>query len=186
MLCCLQPVSIPPCGIVPSHRQTYLLAPFCFLYSSAAEHFFVYRALYARYLHRLTVISSRPSTLLTLAAQFESLLQWKAPRLCFRMHALRVPPLQLATRWLHTAFAGWLPMDQLLLLWDRLWASESLALLAVLAAALLVRRASSIMAASSEAEVRSVMRDLQDVKVVALLQSFIFDTEQQQHQQGQL
>jgi hypothetical protein len=64
--------------------------------------------------------------------------------------------------------------DQVLMLWDRLWAFDSLELLAVLAAAVFCFRSDSVCACSSAVELADVFADLSTVRPVPLLQSFLF------------
>lgn len=60
------------------------------------------------------------------------------------------------------------------MLWDRLWAFDSLELLAVLAVAIFCFRADSVCACSSLLELTDVFADLSTVRPVPLLQSFLF------------
>ncbi len=59
--------ALPPCCIVPFHRQSMYAAPLCFLFVKAEEAYFLFRALYARYFCRLHTISSQPDTILFLS-----------------------------------------------------------------------------------------------------------------------
>ena len=173
----LFPDSVPPSRIVPFHRLVYLLTPLCFVYSSSAHMYFVFRALYCRWLSRLSTVSSAADSILTLAHGFESLLQRRAPALCFKLRSLGISsPLQCggSFSWLCSAFSGFLDVEQVLLLWDRVLAFDSLDLLAVLAAAIFTWREARIMAARTAAEVQDVMRELANIKVVPLLQHFLF------------
>lgn len=173
----LFPDSVPPNRVVPFHRFVYLLTPLCFVYSSTAHMYFVFRSLYCRWLCRLSAVSSAPDSILTLAHSFENLLQRRAPALCFKLQSLGIAsPLQCggAFSWLCSAFSGFLDVEQVLLLWDRLLAFESLELLAVLAAAIFTWREARIMAARTAAEVQDIMRELANIKVVPLLQHFLF------------
>lgn len=162
--------------MIPFHRLSYLSTPFCFLYSSTAEMFFVFRAMWTRFLCRLSTISSDDEGAVQLAHAFESLLAARAPKLVYRMAQLGVRALQCgAFGWIVSGFAGALDVEQVLLLWDRLLAHQSLQLLPVLAAAIFTWRSRSIMAARSADEVHELMRQLANLKIVPLLQHFLFN-----------
>jgi hypothetical protein len=170
------PRVLPPSGIIPSHRLSFLLSPLCFVYASRAEHWAVFRAAYAHHFLRLSLLSSNaPESLLSLCARFESALQWRAPRVVFRLQSLRVSPLQLAVRWLSTAFAGWLDTEQTLTLWDRLFAEASLGLTSVLAAAIFKDKEEILCRAKNEDEVRAILRDIKSIRVLPTLQKFLFE-----------
>lgn len=71
------------------------------------------------------------------------------------MLRLGVQPLQITFKWIRFAFVGFLPLDQVLVLWDRIIACDSgLLLLPTMAAAIVVFRSQSILACTSEAELR--------------------------------
>jgi hypothetical protein len=170
------PRVLPPSGIIPSHRLSFLLSPLCFVYASRAEHWAVFRAAYAQHFLRLSLLSSNGSdSLLSLCARFEAALQWRAPRVVFRLQSLRVSPLQLAVRWLSTAFAGWLDTEQTLTLWDRLFAEASLGLTSLLAAAIFKDKEETLCRAKNEDEVRAVLRDIKSIRVLPTLQKFLFE-----------
>jgi hypothetical protein len=66
-----------------------------------------------------------------------------------------VSPLQLAVRWLSTAFAGWLDTEQTLTLWDRLFAESSLGRMSLLADAIFKDKEEMLCRAKNEEEVRA-------------------------------
>lgn len=72
------------------------------------------------------------------------------------------------------AFSGYLATDQLLLLWDRILGYNSLEILAVLAAAVFAFRAVNLMEVTSLAAAEAVLADLSTLKVIPLLQIFLF------------
>ncbi|XP_048460896.1 TBC1 domain family member 19-like [Rhincodon typus] len=74
------------------------------------------------------------------------------------------------------AFSGYLATDQLLFLWDRILGYNSLEILAVLAAAVFAFRAENLMEATSLATAEAVLADLSTLKVMPLLQLFLFAT----------
>lgn len=166
--------AVPPNRIIPFHRLVYFAPPFCFLYARPSEAYFVFRAAYCRLFCRLSIISSATSGILALSRCFETLLVSRAPHLVYKCVSLGVSPLQCSFGWLFSAFSGFLEVDQLLLLWDRLLAYDSLDLVAVLAAAIFLWREPAIMRANTRAELQECMRELVHIKVVPLLQHFLF------------
>jgi hypothetical protein len=76
--------------------------------------------------------------------------------------------------WIQFGFVGCLEPDQVLQLWDRLLAYNSMTLLPVLAAAVFVFRASAVLQAADAAAVTELFADGSRLKVVPLLQSFVF------------
>ena len=166
--------AVPPNRLIPFHRLAYFATPLCFVYSKTPEAYFVFRELYARYFCRLSIVSSAPSGILSLSRTFEVLLLTRAPHLVYRCLELGVQPLTCAFGWMFTAFSGFLEVDQLLLLWDRLIAFDNLELLAVLSASIFLWREQSIMRSNTRAELHDCMRELVNLKVIPLLQHFLF------------
>ncbi|XP_072040881.1 TBC1 domain family member 19-like [Amphiura filiformis] len=72
------------------------------------------------------------------------------------------------------AFSGYLASDQLLLLWDRILAYGSLELLAVAAAGIFAFRRVNLMATASYATADAVLSDLTTIKIMPLLQIFMW------------
>jgi hypothetical protein len=63
---------------------------------------------------------------------------------------------------------------QVLLLWDRIIGFDNLNVLPILAAALFAFRSDSLLAAEDAAEVSEIMSEFKRIKIVALLQHFLF------------
>lgn len=166
--------AIPPCTIIPFHRQTMFAAPLCFLFPRADEAYFLFRAMYCRYFARLHTISSEPNTIMFLCVLFEKLLQTRHPD-CFA-HCVRigVNPLSIAFPWMFSAFAGWMDVEQVLLFWDRLIAFDSLELIALLACGIFLYRARSVMGATTSEEIQEIFREMCNLKVIPILQQFLF------------
>src|SRR5690606_5610953 len=112
--------------------------PLTYLYGSAEEMYFVFRAMYARLWVKLTAISSRyssyvifacrgvhqvlvsllfdrPGTLLDLLKLFESLICTVHPALMLHLQSIDYPPVKTASRWIQVAFVGVLEVEQILL-----------------------------------------------------------------------
>ncbi|XP_059933064.1 TBC1 domain family member 19 [Gadus macrocephalus] len=167
-------VVYPPNGVIPFHGFSMYVAPLCFLYNSPSELYSVFREMYVRYFFRLHSVSSSPSGIVSLCLQFERLLQAHLPQLFYHLRQIGAQPLRIAFRWMVRAFSGYLSTDQLLLLWDRLLAYDSLEILAVLAAAVFAFRSDNLMEVTSLASAEAVLADLSTLKVMPLIQIFLF------------
>ncbi|KPP71894.1 hypothetical protein Z043_109154 [Scleropages formosus] len=147
----------PPNGVVPFHGFSMYVAPLCFLYKEPSQLYSVFREMYVRYFFRLHSISSSPS-------------------LFYHLRETGAQPLRIAFKWMVRAFSGYLATDQLLLLWDRILGYDSMEILAVLAAAVFAFRAENLMEVTSLAAAEAVLADLSTLKVMPLLQIFLFAT----------
>ncbi|XP_026859614.1 TBC1 domain family member 19 isoform X1 [Electrophorus electricus] len=161
-------------GVIPFHGFSMYVAPLCFLYNEPCKLYSVFREMYVRYFFRLHSISSSPSGIVSLCLQFERLLQIHLPQLFFHLQEIMAQPLRIAFKWMVRAFSGYLSTDQLLLLWDRILGYDSLELVAVLAAAVFAFRAENLMEVTSLASAEAVLADLSTLKVMPLLQIFLF------------
>uniref|UniRef100_A0A3Q0SJW4 TBC1 domain family, member 19 n=1 Tax=Amphilophus citrinellus TaxID=61819 RepID=A0A3Q0SJW4_AMPCI len=169
-------VVYPPNGVIPFHGFSMYVAPLCFLYNEPSKLYNVFREMYIRYFFRLHSISSHPSGILSLCLQFERLLQTHLPQLFYHLREIGVQPLRIAFKWMVRAFSGYLSTDQLLLLWDRILGYDSLEVVAVLAAAVFAFRAENLMEVTSLASAEAVLADLSTLKVMPLIQIFLFAT----------
>uniref|UniRef100_A0A4W3IWV5 TBC1 domain family, member 19 n=1 Tax=Callorhinchus milii TaxID=7868 RepID=A0A4W3IWV5_CALMI len=152
------------------------VAPLCFLYHEPSKLYQVFREMYVRYFFRLHSISSHPSGIVSLCLLFETLVQTYLPQLFYRLREIGAQPLRISFKWMVRAFSGYLATDQLLFLWDRILGYNSLEILAVLAAAVFAFRAENLMEATSLAAAEAVLADLSTLKVMPLLQLFLFAT----------
>ncbi|KAG5260751.1 hypothetical protein AALO_G00296060 [Alosa alosa] len=169
-------VIYPPNGVIPFHGFSMYVAPLCFLYNEPSRLYGVFREMYVRYFFRLHSISSHPSGIVSLCLQFERLLQAHLPQLFYHLREIGAQPLSIAFKWMVRAFSGYLSTDQLLLLWDRVLGFDSLEIVAVLAAAVFAFRAENLMEVTSLASAEAVLADLSTLKVMPLIQIFIFAT----------
>lgn len=165
---------MPPSGLVPFSGLAALAAPLCFVFGAADVLFAVWRALYAQLFCRLHAISSDGESLLGLCRTFESLVAATSGPVVLHLQRLGVRLLDWAGPWIGSAFSGWLVPAQVLALWDRLLAADSLVLLAVLAAAVVRLRSSTLLLAADGADVRAIMADIRVVQVVPLMQHYLF------------
>uniref|UniRef100_A0A8C2CDZ2 TBC1 domain family, member 19 n=1 Tax=Cyprinus carpio TaxID=7962 RepID=A0A8C2CDZ2_CYPCA len=169
-------VVYPPNGVIPFHGFSMYVAPLCFLYNEPSKLYSVFREMYIRYFFRLHSVSSHPSGIVSLCLQFERLLQTHLPQLFYHLREIGAQPLRIAFKWIVRAFSGYLSTDQLLLLWDRILGYDSLEIVAVLAAAVFAFRAENLMEVTSLASAEAVLADLSTLKVMPLLQIFLFAT----------
>ncbi|NXF20219.1 TBC19 protein, partial [Rhodinocichla rosea] len=152
------------------------VAPLCFLYHEPSKLYQIFREMYVRFFFRLHSISSHPSGIVSLCLLFETLLQTHLPQLFYHLREIGAQPLRISFKWMVRAFSGYLATDQLLLLWDRILGYNSLEILAVLAAAVFAFRAVNLMEVTSLAAAEAVLADLSTLKVMPLLQIFLFAT----------
>ncbi|XP_061440392.1 TBC1 domain family member 19 isoform X1 [Rhineura floridana] len=189
-------VFYPPNGVIPFHGFSMYVAPLCFLYNEPSKLYQIFREIYVRYFFRLHSISSHPSGIVSLCLLFETLLQTHLPQLFYHLREIGAQPmvgihfwaeqqqdchnsntgLRISFKWMVRAFSGYLATDQLLLLWDRVLGYNSLEILAVLAAAVFAFRAVNLMEVTSLAAAEAVLADLSTLKVMPLLQIFLFAT----------
>ncbi|XP_025021606.1 TBC1 domain family member 19 isoform X1 [Python bivittatus] len=169
-------VFYPPNGVIPFHGFSMYVAPLCFLYNEPSKLYQIFREIYVRYFFRLHSISSHSSGIVSLCLLFESLLQTHLPQLFYHLREIGAQPLRISFKWMVRAFSGYLATDQLLLLWDRILGYNSLEILAVLAAAVFAFRAGNLMEVTSLAAAEAVLADLSTLKVMPLLQIFLFAT----------
>ena len=73
-------------------------------------------------------------------------------------------------------FVGVLEVDQIYLLWDRIIGFESLEILPIFAASIFVFRANLILNCQNQEEYDELFNDMSMIKVVPLLQHFLFAT----------
>ncbi|CAN0023763.1 unnamed protein product, partial [Phaeothamnion confervicola] len=166
---------ISPLPTQPFRGLVSYAGPVCFLYERCEPSYTVLRRMYARLWCRLNTVRSASGCLPQLLRLVEDLLQAHAPALSTRLRIIGAAPARLAAPWLQLGFVGLLEADQVLALWDRLLAwGGRLELLAALAAAVLVFKGEALAAAADAAEVRDLLADGSRLRVVPLLQAFLF------------
>ncbi|XP_070552955.1 TBC1 domain family member 19-like [Ptychodera flava] len=170
-------VVYPPNGVIPFHGFSMYVAPLCYVYHDAVKLYLVFREMYMRYFFRLHNISSHPQGIVSLCILFESLLQTHQPQLFYHLREVGVQPLKIAFKWLMRAFSGFLASDQLLLLWDRILAYNSLEILAVMAMAIFAFRRANLMQVTSLQGADAVLFDLTSLKIVPILQVALFSSQ---------
>jgi hypothetical protein len=165
-----QQVNYPPNGFIPFEGFSMLVAPICYVYDDPVLLYFMFRKFFMTYFHKLTIISNDPQSILGLCALFENLFQSKDPQLFFHLRKIEVQPLKIVFKWMLRGFSGFLASSQLLELWDRIFAYNSLEILPVFAVGVFLYRKINIMSLTNKSSVESILDDLTSLKVVAILQ----------------
>jgi len=167
-------IAIPPCGIIPFYQLSLIAAPICFIHADVEHIYYMWRAMYCRYFCRLHIISSQKDTIYYLAKTFEDLLSTAHPKVYYHAVSIGAHPLRTVFPWIFTAFAGVLPVFQVLQVWDRIIAYNTLELLPTLAAAIYLFRADRVLEAKSANEVHSIFKETVHIQAIPLLQHFLF------------
>ncbi|KAL2916560.1 hypothetical protein HK105_203993 [Polyrhizophydium stewartii] len=140
----------PPSGVLPVWGIALYAMPVCFLHGSAGHAYMTFREMYARYFYNLHTVSARPGGLFHLCQTFETVLKQADAAVYYHMATtLGLEPLDLVFKWILYGFVGVLDCEQVLLLWDRVLGYDTLELLPVTAAALVVFRRDQILQADS-------------------------------------
>jgi hypothetical protein len=139
-----------------------------------ADTYYIFRELYCRYVCKLHSISSNSESALGLITLFEELLQVYDPELCMYLSAKSFNYLQIAFKWIFYGFIGFLEVDQLYHLWDRVIGYDSLELLPIMAVAIFIFRANLILNCNTNDEFEENFYDLSQIKTVPLLQHLLF------------
>lgn len=168
--------AVPPSAVIPYYQMSVRAAPFCFLHDNVEDMYFMHRAMYCRYFCRLNTVSSERDTILYLSKTFEDLLISANPNVFYHAVDLGVPPLKTVFPWIFSCFAGYLPVFQVLQLWDRVIAYDSLELVAALAAAVYAFRAGSVLACKTADDVIEVFKETIHIQAIPLLQHFLFSS----------
>ncbi|KAG5867498.1 hypothetical protein JTB14_015973 [Gonioctena quinquepunctata] len=163
-------IVFPPSGVIPFHGFTMYAAPFCYVFENPVELYFVFRAFYLRYWHRLHRVCANSQGIISLCLQFEKLLQCYDPILWNHFKKWRIPPLRVVIKWIMRAFSGHLPPEQLLTLWDLVLGYDSLEIIPFLAVVIVIFRKENLMKVTTLQNVEAVLADLSSIAVIPLLQ----------------
>jgi len=173
--------AVPPCHVIPFHQQTLLCCPLCFLHSDPQNAYFLFRKLFCKFLCRLHIISSQPATILSLCKLFESLTSYLYPSLFFHcVNKIGVQPLTVVFPWIFTAFASYLQNEEVLSIWDRIisFHDDGLLLLPIICCAIFGFRKEDLLKCETPESLHGVLKDLRTIKVIPLLQHFLFTARQ--------
>ena len=88
-----------------------------------------------------------------LCKTFEQLAQRREPKAFFHCVTLGIPPLEIVFGWIFGAFVGYLQVEEVLTLWDRVIAYDTLLPIPVLAAAIFCFKADAILEAKNTHEI---------------------------------
>ncbi|CAG9314513.1 unnamed protein product [Blepharisma stoltei] len=166
--------NVPPCSVIPFKRFSRYIAPFTFVSDKPEECYFVFRNFYCKYLCYLHSLTSDERGIISLCRLFEDVLQAYDPDMVYKLYQLGVSPLKIAFPWIFYCFIGFIEVEQTFMLWDRIIGYDSPEIVALLAASLFIYRTDLIMQCSSQEEIEDLFYDLQHVKVMPLLQNFLF------------
>eukprot|EP00941_MAST-03F_sp_MAST-3F-sp1_P002265 g2265.t1 len=165
---------VPPCGVLPFAGLSFYCAPLAFITDCSVSLYFVFRSMFTRYWCQLNSVSSKKGSLLWLCRLFEELLLTKRPTIYTHLVSLGVHPLQLAFPWIRFAFVQYLEVEQVLILWDRIFGYDELTILPIMAAAIFMFRAETLLQCENVREVQDTFADSSTLQVVPLLQQFLF------------
>jgi len=165
--------------VFPFDGLSMQTAPLAYVFRDAQDIIYCFRQMFSKYWCQLNTLRNSPTgsnlTLLpNLCAQFLNSLSEKTPNVMQKLIALEMDPLDIAFPWIHKSFCGYLPVEQLLHLWDRIIGYDSLMILPVAAAAIFKYREPILLRMESKSDVFSVMNELENVNVIAVIQGFIF------------
>ncbi|GFR49576.1 hypothetical protein Agub_g11625, partial [Astrephomene gubernaculifera] len=168
----------PPSGVLPYRGLSLLAAPLCYLYDNPASSYRLFRAMYCRYWCKLHSLSTSPPptcpALPGLLRVFEEIMQALDPLLLRHLQRLGLLPGALVAPWMCSGFAGALPVQEVLLLWDRIIGLDSLLPLPLLAAAVLCFRRPVLLSCGSPREVMAALGDISQLGAVPLMQAVLF------------
>ena len=165
--------TFPPAGVIPIKHFSRYVAPFAFLSDRAEEVYYLFRNFYCKYFCYLNSLTSHPKGIISLCRLFEETLQTCESDLMYYLDSIGVSPLRLAFPWITYAFVGFLEVDQVLLLWDRVLGYDSLDVIALFAAALIAYRSEQILQLTTQEEIEDLFYDMQHVKAVPILQHIL-------------
>ncbi|KAJ3217959.1 hypothetical protein HDU67_006987 [Dinochytrium kinnereticum] len=167
--------SYPPNGVLPFWGISSYAMIVSFLHSDVESAYMTFRELYVRYFYHLHTISLHPGGIVSLCAHFESFLRQLDACLFLKLNfEFNCQPLKIAFRWMLYGFIGILDIEQVLLLWDRIIGYDKLQILPAVAASIFIFRREALMSAKTERDVETAFADLQAIRVIPLLQHFIF------------
>lgn len=181
-------LTIPPSGVQPFAGLALYMAPLCFIAENTEVLYTLFNHMWTKMWCKLNVLHSHKDTFITLCTSFERLVIRAVPGFiadCIQVHGIH--PLEIGMEWIHRAFVGILPVQQVLLLWDQIICREDLHILPVAAAALFVYRVPQIQTwllennmSLSEMQIR--LREHNDqIDIKTLVAYFLFESNDLEH-----
>jgi len=92
----------------------------------------------------------------------------------YYLNQMGINPLKTAFPWIFNMFIGYLEVSELFLLFDRIIGFDTVEIIPILAAAIFVYRSTLIANCTSQEEFEELFYDLSQIKVIPLLQHFLF------------
>ena len=166
--------NVPPCGVIPFKHFSKYIAPITFLSEKPEECYYIFRNFYCKFLCYLHSYTSESRGIISLCKLFEDLLQAYDSDLVYHLNQIGIPPLRIAFPWIFYSFVGFIEVEQVYLLWDRMVGYDSPDIFVLLAVAIFVYRSDAIMQCSTKEEIDDLFYDLSHMKVVPLIQNFLF------------
>jgi hypothetical protein len=175
-----------PNGCFPFVGISCYALPFCYFHCTSETAYLTFRQMYKvnpiinkkRFFYNLHTPSLQASSLPPLCALFENLVKERDSALYYHLaKKLAIPPLKIAYRWILYAFVGVLDIEQVMLLWDRMIGYGEVYgkdILSIAAASIILFRRDLIMEATCEKDVKALFNDLSNLKVIPLIQEFLF------------
>ncbi|CAI2364950.1 unnamed protein product [Moneuplotes crassus] len=164
----------PPNGVLPCKHFSKFVCPFCYISTSPEDIYFIFRAFYAKYICQLHSLNSDSQGIIGLCKLFEDLLQTYEPEVFYYLNQMGINPLKTAFPWIFNMFIGYLEVSELFLLFDRIIGFDTVEIIPILAAAIFVYRSTLIANCTSQEEFEELFYDLSQIKVIPLLQHFLF------------
>uniref|UniRef100_A0A674MWT4 Recombination signal binding protein for immunoglobulin kappa J region n=1 Tax=Takifugu rubripes TaxID=31033 RepID=A0A674MWT4_TAKRU len=160
--------------VIPFHGFSMYVAPLCFLYNEPSKLYSVFKEMYIRYFFRLHSITSSPSGIVSLCLQFECLLQTYLPQLFYHLRQVGAQPSCFKTVvYIHNVVIVWVLGIFSLIVNSRFTGAM---VPPFLAAAVFAFRAENLMEVTSSSSAEAVLADLSTLKVMPLIQIFLFAT----------
>ncbi|ETO04350.1 TBC1 domain family member 19 [Reticulomyxa filosa] len=123
---------------------------------------------------RIAIYIKKLDSIIYLSKSFEILAQYCCPKAFYHCVEIGVHPLSIVFPWIFTAFSGYLQINETLYLCDRILSYDSLELLSILSAAIFGFRQKDILKATNEQQIYVLFADIRGLKVIPILQHFLF------------
>lgn len=169
----IESLAAPPCAVQPYLGFATYFAPCAFIFQSKVSLYSVTRFCWCRLWCRLNVMTADDGALLSVCKTFETLLNRAHPRLVMHLLSLGIPPIRVAFPWIQLAFVGFLEMEQLLHLWERVLGFMDVTLLGVAAVAIFVYRAEMLLQCTNEADAMMVLMEGSRLHIIPILQAYL-------------
>jgi hypothetical protein len=169
----VETLAAPPCAVQPYLGFSTYFAPCAYIFQHKVSLYHVTKFLWCRLWCRLNVMTADDGALLSVCKTFESLLIRAHPRLVMHLVSIGLPPIKVAFPWMQLAFVGFLEMEQLLHLWERVIGFMDVTLLAVAAVSIFLFRADMLLQCSNEADAMMVLMEGSRLHIIPVIQAFL-------------